>query len=296
MKVISEKIIFSTLLVGIILSVSGCASTPIAKEQYQQTDDLIQQISNNIRQAPELTEEIKIDHSRLASAAGQPFNPTQVIMFNNERLAARMVHQNQILALELPLKILAYDSKSNNKSNIIWNDISYISNRYNTIFSDDIMSQYSLSIERAIRGISQESISSFATNTVDKNGIITLPSKLSFDETFNKALEVINSNDDVVIFDKIDFQKRALEQDIKIGKTKLIIFGAPKPGGKSMANAQTLGLDAFPQKFLVWQDANGIHVSYNELTAMADRQHANKSIALRVIQYRLNNSFENAFN
>lgn len=296
MKVMSDKTTLSTLLVGIILSISGCTNVLIADEHYQQTDVLIEQISDNIYETPELTEEIKIDHSRLASAAGQPFYPTQVIIFNNERLEAKMIHQNQMLALELPLKILAYGSESNQKSTIIWNDISYISNRYNTLFSDDITKQYNQSILSAIKGIPQDNITSFSTNVMEKSGIITLHSQQSFDETFDKALEIIKSNDDVVVFDEIDFQERALNQDIKIGKTKLIMFGAPNPGGKSMGDAQTLGLDAFPQKLLVWQDANGVHVSYNKLSIMADRQNANKSIALRVIQYRVNGSFEDAFN
>lgn len=295
MKLMRNKVILPKLLVGIILSISGCASKPIAEEHYQKTDTLIEQISDNLRQSPELTEEIKIDHSRLASAAGQPFYPTQVIIFNNERLEAKMIHQNQILALELPLKILAYKSESNKKSTIIWNDISYISNRYNTLFSDDITKQYNQSIQSAIKGIPQEKITSFSTNAMVKSGIITLHSEQSFDETFDKALEIIKSNDDVVVFDEINFQERARNQDIKIGKTKLIMYGAPNPGGKSMGDAQTLGLDAFPQKFLVWQDANGVHVSYNKLSIMADRQNANKSIALRVIQYRVNSAFESAF-
>ena len=60
-----------------------------------------------------------------------------------------------------------------------------------------------------------------------------------------------------------------------------------------MSDAPTLGLDAFCQKFLVWQDAAGkVHLSFNNLLAIAERQDVGKSIPLRAINYRLNSVFE----
>jgi len=62
-----------------------------------------------------------------------------------------------------------------------------------------------------------------------------------------------------------------------------------------MNKSPTLGLDAFCQKFLVWQDdEGGVHLSFNDLLALADRQGVSKSIPLRVINYRLNNVFGEA--
>ncbi len=59
-----------------------------------------------------------------------------------------------------------------------------------------------------------------------------------------------------------------------------------------MKGAATLGLDAFCQKFLVWEDAEGdIHLSFNDLLAIADRQDVSKSIPLRVINFRLSKAF-----
>jgi uncharacterized protein (DUF302 family) len=75
----------------------------------------------------------------------------------------------------------------------------------------------------------------------------------------------------------------------------LILFGGPAPGAKAMSEAPTLGLDAFCQKFLLWQDNLGkTHLSFNDLLSLADRQGVNKSIALRVINYRLKSVFEEA--
>jgi uncharacterized protein (DUF302 family) len=295
MDTFSKKIKSSALLGCLIIAILGCDSSSIPPERYQQSDALIQTISSNLKKAPYLTEEIKVDHSRLASAKGQPFPPTQVIIFNNDNLEAKMLHQKQILALDMPLRILAYESSRDQKNSVVWNEIDYIESRYNINFSDEIVSQYNKSMKAATEEIPAKFITHFSTNTMKKSGITTLNSRHSFDDTYQKSLAIIKSNSDVVIFDEIDFQAKALSQDVSIGKTKLILFGAPKPGGKSMADAQTLGLDAFPQKYLVWQDGDGVHVSYNNLTEIADRQNTKKSIALRIIQYRLDSSFKKGF-
>ena len=75
----------------------------------------------------------------------------------------------------------------------------------------------------------------------------------------------------------------------------LLMFGAPGPGAKAMKSAQTLGLDGFCQKFLVWQDASGqTFLSFNDLPALAKRQGVGVSLPLRVIDYRLSSVFEDA--
>ncbi|GHD08332.1 hypothetical protein GCM10007052_05140 [Halioglobus japonicus] len=83
---------------------------------------------------------------------------------------------------------------------------------------------------------------------------------------------------------------------IELPKAYMILFCGPAPGGgKAMAEAPTLGLDAFCQRFLVWQDGAGkTYLSFNDLTALADRQQVPTSIALRVIDYRLGSVFGKA--
>ena len=62
-----------------------------------------------------------------------------------------------------------------------------------------------------------------------------------------------------------------------------------------MRNAPTLGLDAFCQKFLVWQDDQQVvHLSFNDLLRVAERQDVNKSLPLRVIDFRLSRTFSDA--
>lgn len=76
---------------------------------------------------------------------------------------------------------------------------------------------------------------------------------------------------------------------------RLILFGGPGPGGKAMGSAPTLVLDAFYQKLLIWQDAGGaVHVTFNDLLALAERQHVSGGMALRVINRRLLGNFSDA--
>jgi len=289
------KQLFTISLTASAMLLTGCSHSPVDETDYQQSDAFIEQISKNISEDPTLTETLQIDHSRLAIAAGATLAPTRVIMFDNDALESKMLKQNQQLALALPLKVLAFESAENGQSHIIWNDMSYLSSRYKMQFSDDIEGEYDLSMKSAVKGIASNRIETFSNNTMTDDGIITLNSKLTFEQSVIKATKAIKGNTDVVIFDTIDYQAKAKMQGVDINKTTLIMFGAPKPGGQSMDGSQTLGLDAFPQKFLVWQDEQGTHVSYNELTAMADRQNVHKTISLRVIQYRLNSTFEATF-
>ena len=96
-------------------------------------------------------------------------------------------------------------------------------------------------------------------------------------------------------FGTVDFQANADAEGIELPPRFMILFGAPGPGGKAMAEAVTLGLDGFCQKFLIWQDENGVtHLSFNDRIALAKRQDVTVPLALRVINYRLTSLFEEA--
>jgi uncharacterized protein (DUF302 family) len=124
------------------------------------------------------------------------------------------------------------------------------------------------------------------------DGIITINNLFDFETTVARLTAAIDAQDDTVWFGTVDFQARAQEQGTEIGPLRLLLFGGPGPGAKAMAEAPTLGLDAFCQKLLVWEDETGaVKVSFNDLLALADRQQAGKSPALRVINHRLTSTF-----
>jgi uncharacterized protein (DUF302 family) len=151
-------------------------------------------------------------------------------------------------------------------------------------------------MNQALDGIDTSKFKSFSRNDMKENAVITLTSELSFDDTVKQAIKVISGNDDVTIFNQIDYQSVANDQGIALNPTYLIMYGAPAPGGKAMMHAQTMGLDAFPQKLLVWEDDSGeVKVSFNDLLLLAERQGGSKTIPLRMIQKRIYWSLEDAF-
>ncbi len=171
----------------------------------------------------------------------------------------------------------------------------YLEHRFNVHFSREEEARFHYAIASALEGVPPEQ-KRMLTEPSDDTGIITIPSNLTFEQTEKKALDIIRSNQDVTVFDIIDYQTLAKSQQVIIPKTTLIMYGAPAPGGAAMKGAQTLGLDAFPQKFLIWQNKNGsTFVSYNDIAALADRQGVHKSLGLYLIKFRIGWSFYHAF-
>ena len=125
--------------------------------------------------------------------------------------------------------------------------------------------------------------------------VSTRHSPFDFNETHSRVLEAINSQSDTIIFGSVDFQSQVQEFGVDIRPTQLILFGGPSPGAKAMRNAPTLGLDAFCQKLLVWEDDQQmVHLGFNDLLRVAERQDVGKSIPLRVIAFRLKRIFTKA--
>ena len=145
------------------------------------------------------------------------------------------------------------------------------------------------------QGLPKQVITSFTRDEMQPDGIVTIKSPYGFEETLKRVNSAIDAQNDTMHFGTVDFQANAREQGIDIPSSYMILFGGPGPGGKAMHSAPTLGLDGFCQKFLVWQDGDGrTYLSFNDLVALAERQEASKTLALRVINFRLNKTFSDA--
>ncbi|MDB4261727.1 DUF302 domain-containing protein [bacterium] len=283
-------------VLSMITVLSGCSKTLFGEKEYVQADRYASTIINNIEDSTHLSNVVTIDHSRLANQAGAPLAPSQVIMFHDTQLESELLAKTPLIALNLPLKVLVYQDDKQQAS-IIWNQTTYLENRHNINFTEQERRQYNQDIQRALQGIEEGAFRKFANNEMTDNATITINSDIDFRTTVERALKVVGEQKDVTIFEKIDYQAIAKEHNIVIKPTFLIMYGAPNPGGKAMKEARTLGLDAFPQKLLVWEAPDGtVKVTYNNLSLLADRQDVHKPFALLMIQKRinwhLNDSFE----
>ena len=190
---------------------------------------------------------------------------------------------------------------------MIYNSFDYLASRYQLKpeQTSALRQTYEENVAAVMRGLPEDVVTSFSSNEMQPDGIVTLQSPFGFEETLKRINAAIDAQDDTVRFGTVDFQAvggdtyLSFNDPGKLGvdlpPSHMILFGAPGPGGKAMADAPTLGLDGFCQKFLVWQDVGGdTYLSFNDLLDLAERQEASSSIALRVINFRLSKTFGDA--
>ncbi|MGA8669075.1 MAG: DUF302 domain-containing protein [Terracidiphilus sp.] len=102
------------------------------------------------------------------------------------------------------------------------------------------------------------------------NGIITIPSNHSVDETVEKLRGILTAKG-VMLFALVDHSGEAEKAGLKMPPTKLLIFGSPKAGTPVMLAAPSIAID-LPLKILVWEDASDkVWVSYNSPQYLKER-------------------------
>ena len=103
-----------------------------------------------------------------------------------------------------------------------------------------------------------------------KNGIVTIASKHSVDETVERVKGILQSKG-VTLFAVIDHSGEAAKVGMKMPNTKLLIFGNPKGGTPLMLATPSIAID-LPLKILVAEDAQGkVWVSYNSPEYLKER-------------------------
>lgn len=102
------------------------------------------------------------------------------------------------------------------------------------------------------------------------NGIVSVPSNHSVDQTVEKLATILKSKG-VTLFAVVDHSGEAEKVGMKMRPTKLLIFGNPKAGTPLMLAAPSIAID-LPLKILVWEDAQGkAWLSYNSPEFLAQR-------------------------
>jgi uncharacterized protein (DUF302 family) len=74
-----------------------------------------------------------------------------------------------------------------------------------------------------------------------------------------------------------------------------LLFGGPAPGGVAMRDFPAIGLDAFCQKLLVYQDDTGqTRVIFNDIAAMARLHYGRSAEPHDLLNQRLTETFKTA--
>lgn len=268
---------------------------PISESRFVEPDKLFKIIEANIRSHTDFELIADIDHSRLAAAEGVPMPPSHVLIWSDPRLDAAIIKNKAIAAVDLPLRVLVYEDPHTREPVVMFNSYDYIAQRHEIPEDESIRNRYESAMSTALKNVPTETIRQLPASTQPSSGLLTLQSPYELDTTEERILNAINVQSDTVIFGKVDFTQRSKEQGVTTQPIRLILFGGPAPGGKAMKSAPALGLDAFCQKLLIWQDANGnTQITWNDLPSIAKRHQVSSGLALKVINYRLKKTFSTA--
>lgn len=286
-----------SVICGLLLLAAACSrhDEGISESRYIEPDRLYQALADNVQANPEFEVIADIDHSRLAAKAGSSMPPAHVLIWSDPALEAAILRNNPLAGVDLPLRALAFEDQSTGRAAVIANTYDYVARRYSLPDDAAARTRYEAAVAKALRGIPDSAVVRFPSDTMPDAGLVTLKSTHDFATTERRIQGAIDAQSDAVTFGRVDFAARAAEHGVVLNPTVLILFGAPGPGGKAMKSAPTLGLDAFCQKLLIWQDDSGtVHVSFNDLVALAERQQVSGGIPLRFINRRLENTFSEA--
>ncbi len=103
------------------------------------------------------------------------------------------------------------------------------------------------------------------------NGVVNVPSAFSVDESFERLRSRIDQAEPLSVIATVDHAANAQSVGLTLPPTRLIVFGNPMLGTRLMQSERTVGID-LPQKFLIWQSAEGqVFITYNDPAFLARR-------------------------
>ena len=103
------------------------------------------------------------------------------------------------------------------------------------------------------------------------DGLVTLESDASVDESIERVTTAIEDNDDLSLMTTVDHAENAESTNHELPPTTVLVFGNPELGTPLMQSGRTLAID-LPQKLLVMERDDGtVTVSYNDPDYLAER-------------------------
>jgi len=293
MNKIISKISIGILSVVLLVSCSTSVdkfNTPEGKEIRKKVDQTVVHLDSVVSNFNKV---VRIDHSRLAEGTGTYTPPAIVTIFSNPKVNSELVKTNQLVAMDLPYKVLCYSEPDLANASVAYTSPEFIMKRHGLSEAD--LNDYAKDMNSVINTFPKSMISTTDLSKVSKGfGIITMKSDFDFDTTMKKLKTGINAQGDTKIFGEVNYKKEAVAFNIELDPTTLILFGAPAPGGKAMHECPKLGLDAFCQKILVFEKENTVYVAYNDIVDFAELYYDKWTIPQKVINKRIKGVFEKA--
>jgi len=266
-----------------VLLASCNRQEPASEDLYRAVDELYDALAANIKRFEVIA---TIDHARLAAKEDEIMPPARVIIFSDPEVNTAILRKNPMAGLDLPFRVLAY--AEGDSGAVIYTPADFLERRYD-LGNMAALRRYQSSVRRVAQAVPDDVIVEFDTSRVTKGqGIVALDSVYDFDQTVERLKEAIMREGDTIWFGEIDYQREADELGIDLRPITLLLYGAPGPGAKAMAEHPRMGLDAFCQKLLVYQKRDGrTGVLFNDMTALAEFHYGNSSRPHQFITQRI---------
>jgi len=225
-------------------------------------------IKSSLLEAAPITIVAEVDHKSNANGIDQELNEAKTIFFGNPALGTPFMQENQQAGLDLPQKIAVYTT-STDKAVVIYNSVDYLMARHGVNPATAPMVATALN-KIASNATQSEPIQNKATVARDE-GVITVNSNQSFENTYSSLITLLSSNPAITIVAELDHQKNAMSVGLNLRPTRVVIFGNPALGTPLLQETGTVSLD-LPQKMLLYQDAAGnVILAYNDAAYIAKR-------------------------
>jgi uncharacterized protein (DUF302 family) len=276
----------------------GCHKETNKSEAVSNTQPIVEQVDSLVSLVKSITagfeQVVTLDHHRMAKEVGV-YTPASILsIFSNKKVNANLLQENQLVGLDLPFKILCYSEPDTTEVKLAFTSAEFIQKRHGLDLS--LLREYNSLITEVIAQLPKRVIAKNDNSKVDKGyGIVNIKSDYDYITTIQKIKTVVKSQADTKWFADIDYQKAAIEIDISIRPTMLLLFGGPAPGGKAMMTSPRIGLDAFCQKLLVYENKDGeVWLAYNDIVSFAKLYYQTSTKPQQLINERLKTTFTKA--
>jgi len=263
---------------------------PASDALYRAVDDLYDSVGAASDRFKVIAE---IDHSRLAADKGETMPPARVVIFSDPAINTAILQQEPRAGLDLPFRVLAY--AEGNAPAVIFTTSDYLRRRHG-LAEGPALQRYDESVRSVVAVVPDSARVALDASSLGKGqGIVTLGSAYGFDETVERLKATITAEDDTIWFGEIDYRAEAAALGVDLSDLTLLLFGAPGPGAKAMAEHPRMGLDAFCQKVLVHQVPGGqVEVLFNDMPALAELHYGDSALPHKVIARRMRNTLGGA--
>lgn len=238
---------------------------------------------------------ISLDHHRMAEKEGAYTPPAVASVFSDHQINTNLLdNTHQLLGLDLPYKVLCYAEADTIRANLAYTSAEFIVRRHG--LSPDLFEEYSKKLKLVLNSVEGATISSTNLDSVSKGfGIIKIKSDYDYTTTVKNVTDIVLTQSDTQWFGEIDYSKEAGTRGKEMHPTILLLFGGPAPGAMAMKTTPKIGLDAFCQKLLVFENNDKeVWIAFNDIVAFSNLYYGQVTKPQQGINQRLIQTFTKA--